>query len=601
MVISDSLPFYSFYMIRFRPKLRTLYLQGLMALVTGASWAGTTVPKMRLEIQPVWGDQPISAAVSGQSSVEIRLSRLDYLLSKLALKKADGTWLESSDWFAFFSLEKGRLRAEADGLPAEAFSAIRFQVGVPPEANAADPAQWSVDHALNPQICGLHWGWQGGYVFMALEGYAPGQRAFSYHLANDPNVAMIELPVEFRGGGPLTLHLTLNAARLLQGIDLEKDGTSTHSRAGDLLAGKLRANVKSAFQLVKVSHDLYQPTEPALKNAARPEGAHDFPIAITERFPQVSLPPDNPLTREGVALGKKLFHDTRLSINSTQSCASCHQQEQALSDARRYSLGAEGQIGTRQAMPLFNLAWAQGFFWDGRAKTLREQVLMPIQDKHEMHESLERVVEKLEQDAEMKTKFDQAFGSAGISADRIAKALEQYLLTLISQDSRFDQAVRKVTELSEQEKRGLQLFVTEHDPKRGLMGADCFHCHGGTLFTDHQYRDNGLTLAAEDLGRMMVTGEAKDREKFKTPSLRNIAVTAPYMHDGRFATLEEVVAHYSGPMIRRDTLDPNLAKHPETGIQLSVEAQRDLVAFLKTLTDEDFVHPAKAPQVVKQP
>ena len=556
---------------------------------------------MRLEIETVWEGLPLKVNGMVEGGAGFRLSRLDYLLSKLALKKADGTWVESRDWFVFFSLEKGQLRAEADGLPAESFTAIRFQVGVPPEINQADPAIWPVGHALNPQVCGLHWGWQGGYVFMALEGYAPKQQAFSFHVANDPNVALVELPVSFRGGGPLTIHLTLNAARLLQGVDFEKDGTSTHSRAGDPLVTKLRANIEKAFQVVKISHDLFQPPAATAQKTLLPAGTQAYPLAITERFPKVSLPPDNPLTREGVELGQILFHDTRLSVNNTQSCASCHDQSHAFSDLRRFSLGAEGQVGKRQAMPLFNLAWASGFFWDGRAKTLREQVLMPITDKHEMNEKVERVVEKLSRDKDSVALFSKAFGSPEINAERIAKALEQYLLTLISQDSRFDQAVRKVAELSEQEKRGLQLFVTEHDPKRGLMGADCFHCHGGTLLTDHQYRDNGLSLTPEDVGRMIVTGEAMDRGKFKTPSLRNIAVTAPYMHDGRFATLEEVVAHYSGPMARRDTLDPNLAKHPNAGIQLSAADQQDLVAFLKTLTDNKFVHLSKSDPLAKQP
>jgi cytochrome c peroxidase len=171
---------------------------------------------------------------------------------------------------------------------------------------------------------------------------------------------------------------------------------------------------------------------------------------------------------------------------------------------------------------------------------------------------------------------------------RIAKALEQFLLTLVSQDSRFDRAARKVAELTESEKRGLRLFVTEFDPKRGLRGADCFHCHGGTLFTSQQFANNGLELSIDDLGRMAVTKNAADRGKFKTPSLRNIARTAPYMHDGRFATLEEVVEHYSSGVRRTDTLDPNLAKHPEGGIQLTTEEKADLVDFLKTLTDESF-------------
>ncbi|OYW26780.1 MAG: hypothetical protein B7Z47_07280, partial [Chthoniobacter sp. 12-60-6] len=236
-----------------------------------------------------------------------------------------------------------------------------------------------------------------------------------------------------------------------------------------------------------------------------------------------------------------------------------------------------------------NLAWQQAFFWDGRAATLREQVLMPIQDVHEMNETMPQVIAKLSADADCARAFEQAFGSKEITAERIAKALEQFLLTLVSQESRFDRAARKVAELTESEKRGLQLFVTEFDPKRGLRGADCFHCHGGTLFTSQPFANNGLQLAEADVGRMKVTQNAADRGKFKTPSLRNVARTAPYMHDGRFNTLEEVVEHYSSGVRRTATLDANLAKHPEGGVQFTVEEKADLVAFLKTLTDEGFV------------
>jgi cytochrome c peroxidase len=250
-------------------------------------------------------------------------------------------------------------------------------------------------------------------------------------------------------------------------------------------------------------------------------------------------------------------------------------------------------------MPLFNLAWAKAFFWDGRAPSLRQQVLMPIQDPHEMNLPLDQAVTRL---SEKSPAFNAAFGSPEITPDRLAKALEQYLLTLISQDSRFDRAARKVATLTEQEKRGLQLYVTEHDPARGLFGADCFHCHGGTLFTDHSFKNNGLDLSPDDLGLMATTGKLSDKAKFKTPSLRNIAATAPYMHDGRFDTLEQVVAHYSGPLTRSDTLDPNLAKHPAAGIQLSPDDQQALVAFLKTLTDESFLNAGKSgPSLAKQP
>jgi cytochrome c peroxidase len=445
---------------------------------------------------------------------------------------------------------------------------------------------------LNPQVNGLHWGWMGGYIFLALEGrwqHDDKADGFSFHVANAPQLMTVELPVEFRGGRPLTLAVEFDVNRVLEGVDFVKDGTSTHSREGDPLAARLKQNIEQAFRVRSVNYDVYQTPAFAETAAPAPPGTHPFKPAITQRFPQVKLPPDNPLTREGVALGRRLFHDPRLSINSTQSCASCHDQTRAFADARRFSLGAEGQTGSRNAMSLFNLAWGQAFFWDGRSPTLRQQVLMPIQDHQEMNETLENVVKKLRKDEESVQAFAQAFGSPEITPERIALALEQFLLTLISQESRFDQAARKVAELTESEKRGLQLFVTEFDPKRGLRGADCFHCHGGTLFASQPFANNGLELAAEDVGLMKVTQNEADRGKFKVPSLRNIALTAPYMHDGRFGTLEEVVEHYSGGVRRSATLDPNLAKHPEAGIQLTAEEKADLVAFMKSLTDESFV------------
>lgn len=563
---------------------------------------------MRLEFEPQWAGialrpdfwQP-DASPSG-----LTVTRMDYLLSGLALRREDGSWLESQDWFAFLSLDKGRNRAEADSTPKEKFTAIRFSVGVPPAVNAADPSLFPADHALNPGVCGLHWGWQGGYIFMALEGRwrrPDGQLGgYSFHLANNPNLAKVELPVPFQGGGPLTVKISLDVGKVLAGIDFQKDGDSTHSREGDALASRLRANLEHAFRVEKVSYDLYQPSLVDTEKASPlPPGAHPYPLAVTQRFPQVRRPVDNPLTLEGVALGEKLFHDPRLSVNSTQSCASCHDRGAAFADKRRFSAGANGDLGKRNAMPLFNLAWGQTFFWDGRAKTLREQVLMPIQDAHEMNEKLDRVVAKLAGTPGGAEDFNHAFGSPEITAGRIALALEQYLLTLVSQESRFDQAARKTAELTQEEKRGLQLFVTEYDPARGLFGADCFHCHGGTLFTDHQFKNNGLDLDPGDVGRMLVTGRAEDKGKFKTPSLRNVALTAPYMHDGRFKTLEEVVAHYNGGVKRSATLDPNLAKHPDAGLQLSAADQRALVAFLKTLTDEGFTSAGLTANAVHSP
>jgi cytochrome c peroxidase len=591
--------------MRFSWKSPASRLVLMLSLVSGSVSAATAgLGTLQLDFVSAWADQdlPRSSWPAALSPPELRLERLDFLVSGLALRRADGSWLESADWYGFVSQTQSSALPPATGLPAETFTGIRFDIGLPAAINAADPAPWPVGHALHPDTSGLHWGWQGGYVFLALEGKwktsSPKPAGFSFHLATDAHRTRVELPVTLTGGGPLTVRLSLDAATLLEGIDFARDGTSTHSRAGDPLAARFAVNVQKAFQVRSIHRDLFQAAAPSVESAPLPPGTRPLTLDITRRFPQVALPKDNPLTHEGVALGETLFHDARLSVNNTQSCASCHDRGTAFSDTRRVSLGAQGQVGKRQSMPLFNLAWSHAFFWDGRASTLRQQVLMPIQDAHEMNETLDRAISKI---GDLKPAFAQAFGSPEITSDRLAKALEQYLLTLISQDSRFDRAARKVGTLTEEEKRGLQLFVTEHDPKRGLFGADCFHCHGGTLFTDHSFKNNGLNLKPEDLGLMAVTGKDSDRGKFKTPSLRNIATTAPYMHDGRFATLEEVVAHYNGPLTRSDTLDANLAKHPESGIQLSAEDQRALVAFLKTLTDETFLSPSTASSLANQP
>lgn len=548
---------------------------------------------LRLHIQPVAEHEKLGLNTPLPRPDLLEITRLDFLLSGLALQRKDGTWVESQDWHAYLSASApSKLTAEGTGTPAGDYIGLRFRIGVDDATNRSDPHRHAPGHALNPQTNGLHWGLMGGYIFMALEGrwQNSGKDAgFSFHLANAPQLMTVEVPVEFHGGSPLTLELEFDLLKALKGIDLAKDGTSTHSREGDLLAPKLAASIARAFRARRVSYDVFQTPAYTETPTPAPAGTHPLSPTITQRFPQVRLPADNPLTQEGVDLGRRLFHDTRLSINNTQSCASCHDQAHAFTDPRRFSLGAEGQAGTRNAMPLFNLAWHSAFFWDGRSPTLRQQVMMPVQDKHEMNETPERVIEKLKAAPDCMDAFALAFGSPGITEDRMAKALEQFLLTLVSQDSRYDRAARKIGQLTESEKRGLQLFVTEFDPKRGLRGADCFHCHGGTLFASQAFANNGLQLTAEDTGLMVVTGNKADRGKFKVPSLRNVAVTAPYMHDGRFSTLEEVLQHYSSGVQRSPELDANLAKHPEAGIQLTQQEQADLIAFLKTLTDEGFV------------
>jgi cytochrome c peroxidase len=245
-------------------------------------------------------------------------------------------------------------------------------------------------------------------------------------------------------------------------------------------------------------------------------------------------------------------------------------------------------------MTLHNLAWKNHFFWDGRATALRQQVLMPVQEHDEMDETLDRVAKKLSSEHTYPPLFEKAFGSPKISADKIALALEQFLLTLTSYRSKFDLAMAGLTQLTPEEQRGFELFMTEFEPRMGQRGADCFHCHGAPLFTDHQFHNNGLDVTSKDPGRQKVTGKESDLGKFATPTLRNIALTAPYMHDGRFRTLEEVIDHYSSGVQRSPTLDPNLAKHPIEGIGLTSADKKALVAFLKTLTDTNL--PASLPR-----
>ncbi|MEM7387911.1 MAG: MbnP family protein, partial [Verrucomicrobiota bacterium] len=508
--------------------------------------------ELLVNVVPYIDGQPCRDGSLLREQGRLKVSRADFLISGLQLKKKEGAWIEEArGWEGFFSLDGRQVGAHAKGLPPGDYSAVRFRVGLPAKVNDSDPNQYPPDHPLHPDLNGLHWGWEGGYIFLALEGHwqnAKGKTdGFSYHLANDPEAMQVELPVAIRGTTRGTLRLALHLDKVLHGIDPDKDGSSTHSRNNDPLAARIRKNVRQAFTVLSYEEDLLQrPSRKAEeKGAPIPAGTTPYHLPVTTRFPQLELPADNPLTKEGVELGRRLFHDTRLSSTNRLSCASCHDQKKAFSDSRKLSAGAAGTSGKRHAMPLFNLAWAPSFFWDGRSTRLRDQVLEPIEAPHELNESLEKVVEKLRLDSAYPTHFSKAFGSPGISSERIALALEQFLMTLVSQNSRFDRAARGLATLTEEEKRGLQLFVTEFDPARGLHGADCFHCHSGNLFTNHRFTNNGLDSIFPDDGRMEVSQDPVDRGKFKTPSLRNVALTAPYMHDGRFATLEEVIDHYN--------------------------------------------------------
>ncbi len=313
-------------------------------------------------------------------------------------------------------------------------------------------------------------------------------------------------------------------------------------------------------------------------------------------LPTPELPPDNPLTEQGVLLGRMLFYEPMLSKDGSQSCASCHRQNDGFSDFNQFSVGVEMLPGKRQAMPVFNLAWhSNEFFWDGRAERLRDQSLEPIQDPLEMNETIENVITKLNASEMYKDQFIRAFGSDEISSEKMALAMEQFMLSIVSYNSKYDKYVAGEVELTESEERGRILFETEYNPFfPEFSGADCAHCHGGTNFENDQYMNNGLDSDASmtDMGRAEVTNNPDDNGKFKVPSLRNIAVTAPYMHDGRFETLEQVIDHYNEGIQESSTADQTVLNTKDTGLFLTDQDKEDLINFLKTLTDETFLNEA---------
>jgi len=386
----------------------------------------------------------------------------------------------------------------------------------------------------------------------------------------------VELPVALKLTKNQPLNLTLNVAQVLKGNSfLILYNSGVPSPRNNLLQARLKIGVQRAFSLARNAYEMPPPKPYALV----------FPREI--QAPE--LPTDNLLSEEGVRLGRRLFGERLLSINGRQSCITCHHPEEAFSqEGRRVSIGAEGQRGERNSMPLFNLAWKTNFFWDGRAPTLRAQVVQPIQNPIEMHETLPHVVAKLSAHETYPEQFERVFGPGGITAEKIAKALEQFLLTRLSFDSKFDRANAGRGTLTPEEERGYQLFSSEYDPAGKRMGAGCFHCHGGPFFRNQDFANNGLDFAFKDLGRYNVTKKESDRGRFAVPSLRNVEVTGPYMHDGRFATLEAVVEHYATGIKMSQTLDPKIAGRRPGGVPLSQEDKRALVVFLKTLTDERF-------------
>ncbi len=605
-------------------KMRAIFSAAFFCMLNLASAA-----TLEFQITPkVSGEslQPASLRYQTSAGETFSITRVSYLVSDFALQRADGSWLELTNQLAWLDFDQNRNSIWMEKIPAGDFSAVRFNIGLNPNLNHADIAQFPASHPLNPNLNGLHWSWQGGYIFLALEGLwrngAGELDGWAFHLARDTNATRIILAAPLVVTNETKLELDFDLATLLNAprpLSFSKDGSSTHSRDGDPIADALVVNLAGAFRVHKITS--LTDAEIAVahpKPLYLPKKFTPYPFQMSATFPIPNLPRDNPLTVERVELGKKLFFDRRTSINDRQSCADCHGPEKAFTDGRRVAHGAEGESGTRNTMPLFNLAWKNSFFWDGRAKSLREQVLMPIQNPIEMHQSLTNLVAKLtavgragsplpvaatnandgahgvtsptdNDQTNYPALFTAAFGSPEITTEKISLALENYLLTLTSFDAKFDRVLRGEEKFTAEEQRGFELFSTEYDPRRGQYGADCFHCHGGPLFQSQSFANNGSDGAFKDIGREKVTGKASDRGKFAVPSLRNVALTAPYMHDGRFKTLDEVIEHYCTGMKRSATLDPNLAKHPDGGVPLSEADKNTLVVFLKTLTDSQFL------------
>jgi cytochrome c peroxidase len=300
---------------------------------------------------------------------------------------------------------------------------------------------------------------------------------------------------------------------------------------------------------------------------------------------------NNPVTIQGAELGRYLFYDPILSVDSTFSCSSCHKQQYAFSDSPRpFSRGIKGHAMSRNTPALYNLAWYPSYFWDGRANSIEEQVFHPVREYNEMNLDWSSAAQRLARNPFYKTQFKNAFDCDQIDSTHIAKAIAQFMRTLVSYQSKYDAVLSGAASFTTDEYDG---FVLVNDQTKG----DCIHCHatdGAVLGTSLIFSNNGLDathnpLNLNDIGRAKVTNRKEDIGKFKVPSLRNLAFTSPYMHDGRFKTLEEVIDFYSEGVKNSATLDARMQYAHRGGVKLSAEEKVKIKAFLLTLSDSTFI------------
>jgi cytochrome c peroxidase len=319
------------------------------------------------------------------------------------------------------------------------------------------------------------------------------------------------------------------------------------------------------------------PPRPPLVTSAVPAG---FPARTAAEM----APAGNPLTEARAQLGKRLFFDKRLSRTGEVACATCHRQENAFADPDRVSRGVEGRLGQRNAPALVNLAWGESFFWDGRSPSLEDQAGKPIEHPDEMDLPLAEAVARVAGDASYQSAFAEAYGGAPPSEASLRQSIASFVRSIVSAGSPYDRHLRGDDGgggdggggFGEAERRGEALFLSER--------AGCFHCHPAGMLTNEGFFNNGTHVEGGDVGRQMVTGRTGDLGKFKVPGLRNIAASAPYMHDGSVATLEEVVDQYDRGGRGHVSTDPQVEP-----LGLSADEKVDLVAFLRSLTDQAFL------------
>jgi len=316
-----------------------------------------------------------------------------------------------------------------------------------------------------------------------------------------------------------------------------------------------------------------------------------YSLSIAVDYPKMYIPANNPMTREGIKLGRKLFYDPIMSRDSTISCGSCHSQSLSFKDGNGISIGVDGRMGSRTSMNLINIGYSQSLFWDGRVQYLEEQVTHPLENPNELDHNWPELEKQIRRHKDYPADFRRAFGILSpreIDRELISRAIAQFERTLISSGTtRYDQALRGEITLTDDELEGYLMFV---DAVPDLPDAECGHCHAEPLFTTFEFRNNGLEPIDgledfPDKGRGEVTGVLFDNGKFKIPTLFNAAISPPYMHDGRFNTLEEVMDHYNSGGHRQPNTDPLIRP-----LGLTEKQKMQVIAFVRTLTDTAFLN-----------